>query len=155
FDGAVHMTGNTSATAILADNHYANNLTLDGTWTGLMVVGGDIWGNFNFAANGLVQVFVPPKAIVFNAVNDQPAGNARGANAYDWQQIRYAPSQVASGYLSVIAGGDQNTAVGQRAVVSGGTASQADADYGWIPGGYGAHTHGNYGKGVWSSGWFT
>jgi hypothetical protein len=47
-------------------------------------------------------------------------GNARGANAVDWQTSRTAASQVASAGQSVIAGGINNTASGQYSVVSGG-----------------------------------
>jgi Pectate lyase superfamily protein len=154
FGGNVSVTGNGTATAILADNHFTGNVALFGSWTGLMMMGGDIWGDFGYALNGLAQIFVPPKAIVFNARNDQPAGNRRGDNAYDWQQIRFAPWQVASGAQSVIAGGDQNAATGQKSVVSGGSSSMCDADFGWIPGGKGAHTHATFGKGAWASGSF-
>jgi len=47
-------------------------------------------------------------------------GNARGANAVDWQTTRSAASQVASGAGSVISGGYANTAtVGFSTVVGG------------------------------------
>jgi hypothetical protein len=57
-------------------------------------------------------------------------GNARGANAVDWQTARYAASQVASATTSVIAGGNANAASGLRSFVGSGynnTASGADS----------------------------
>jgi len=47
-------------------------------------------------------------------------GNARGANAVDWQTVRGAANQVASAGQSVIGGGSQNIASGQYAVTAGG-----------------------------------
>ena len=47
-------------------------------------------------------------------------GNPRGDNAVDLQTLRYTNTEVASGYSSVIAGGEQNTAAGGRSVVGGG-----------------------------------
>jgi hypothetical protein len=48
-------------------------------------------------------------------------GNARGANAVDWQTKRNAASQVASGLGSVICGGEErNTASGQQSFVGTG-----------------------------------
>jgi len=47
-------------------------------------------------------------------------GNARGANAVDWQTTRSSASQVASGANSVVVGGRRNTASSQDAFVGGG-----------------------------------
>jgi hypothetical protein len=47
-------------------------------------------------------------------------GNARGANAVDWQTVRSASNQVASGSTSVIGGGLNNRATSQNAVIAGG-----------------------------------
>jgi hypothetical protein len=47
-------------------------------------------------------------------------GNARGANAVDWQMGRGAAGQVASGQLSFIGGGTNNTASGVASFVGGG-----------------------------------
>ena len=47
-------------------------------------------------------------------------GNARGANAVDWQTSRNSASQVASALGSVIVGGRTNTANNQDAFVGGG-----------------------------------
>jgi hypothetical protein len=46
-------------------------------------------------------------------------GNARGANAVDFQTTRNVSAQVASGANSTIVGGDKNTAFGQYSVAGG------------------------------------
>ena len=63
-------------------------------------------------------------------------GNARGANAVDWQTIRGAASQVASGAYSNIGGGFYNTATGFGATVAGGTAVTNSGGYSAIGGGF-------------------
>jgi hypothetical protein len=62
-------------------------------------------------------------------------GNARGANAVDWLTSRTAASQVASGALSVIAGGNRNTASGIVAFVGGGTDQVASGVNTFVGGG--------------------
>ena len=47
-------------------------------------------------------------------------GNARGANAVDWQTSRSAAGQVASGQLSFIGGGTNNTASSYNSTIAGG-----------------------------------
>jgi hypothetical protein len=47
-------------------------------------------------------------------------GNARGANAVDWQTSRASAGQVASGAYSVLGGGIQNTASGYGSFIGGG-----------------------------------
>ena len=65
-------------------------------------------------------------------------GNARGANAVDWQTSRSAASQVASGAQTVIGGGLNNTAgTNPYAVVVGGFSNVATGVYGNIVGGNG------------------
>ena len=59
-------------------------------------------------------------------------GNARGANAVDWQTTRTAASQVASGTASVISGGYQNTSSGNYNVIGGGQGNQATSSYGGV-----------------------
>ena len=54
-------------------------------------------------------------------------GNARGANAVDWQTVRTGAAQVASGLGSVITGGQLNTSNGYSAVVSGGYANTSNS----------------------------
>jgi hypothetical protein len=48
-------------------------------------------------------------------------GNARGANAVDWQTLRSAASQVASSAQTVISGGAYNTVTGGYGSIVGGT----------------------------------
>ena len=47
-------------------------------------------------------------------------GNARGANAVDWQTARNTAAQVASATASVIGGGDRNTSSGTYSFTGGG-----------------------------------
>lgn len=63
-------------------------------------------------------------------------GNARGANAVDWQTLRNLSSQVSSGTYSVIGGGATNTSSGYSSTVSGGTANGGSGTYSYIGGGY-------------------
>ena len=73
-------------------------------------------------------------------------GNARGANAVDWQTQRNLASQIASGANSTISGGGYNTANASLATISGGTVNTAS--------GYGSFVgagNGNIASGVWSS----
>ena len=53
-------------------------------------------------------------------------GNARGANAVDWQTSRSTAAQVASGIFSTIGGGSSNTASLTNSVVAGGNANSAN-----------------------------
>jgi hypothetical protein len=59
-------------------------------------------------------------------------GNARGANAVDWQTTRFAAGQVASGSGSVIGGGYSNTASGIYATVAGGNQITASNTYTFV-----------------------
>ena len=52
-------------------------------------------------------------------------GNKRGASAVDWQAVRGAATQVASGLQSTLCGGGNNTASGVQSVVVGGYANIA------------------------------
>jgi len=62
-------------------------------------------------------------------------GNARGANAVDWQTSRGAASQVASGSYSVISGGQNNTAGAYASLVGTGNSNTANGTYSAIAGG--------------------
>ena len=62
-------------------------------------------------------------------------GNARGANAVDWQTSRTAANLVASGGGAVIAGGLNNRANGFYSSVSGGVGNQIAGAYGVISSG--------------------
>jgi len=59
-------------------------------------------------------------------------GNARGANAVDWQTSRTTAAQVASGAQSVISGGQNNTTAGTQAVVVGGSTNTTNYSYQFI-----------------------
>jgi len=63
-------------------------------------------------------------------------GNARGANAVDWQTSRALNTQVASGGQSVIAGGQNNVSTGTWAVVSGGLQNTNTGTLSTVSGGY-------------------
>ena len=62
-------------------------------------------------------------------------GNARGANAVDWQTSRGAAIQVASGQYSVVAGGVNNTVTSFGGVVAGGSTNQASSNIYTVVGG--------------------
>jgi len=78
-------------------------------------------------------------------------GNARGANAVDWQTIRSTAVRVASGQSSVVAGGASNAAQGYVSVASGGDANISSAAYGFIGGGSNNIASGLYGTVVGGS----
>jgi hypothetical protein len=63
-------------------------------------------------------------------------GNARGANAVDWQTNRNSAGQVASGGQSVINGGLQNSAPGGQSTVAGGQSNTASGTNSYVGGGY-------------------
>jgi hypothetical protein len=62
-------------------------------------------------------------------------GNARGANAVDWQTSRGNAARVASGTFTVVSGGNANSATSYSAATSGGESNQATANYAFIGGG--------------------
>lgn len=64
-------------------------------------------------------------------------GNARGANAVDWQTDRAAANQVAAGANAVIGGGENNLANAAHATVGGGLSNTANGANGSIGGGTG------------------
>ena len=96
-------------------------------------------------------------------------GNARGANAVDWQTNRWLAQQVASGPHATIGGGSGNQASatdatvaggyanssGYRAAVGGGAQNQANASYGTIPGGLNGSTLSNFGMMAYATGNFS
>jgi len=72
-------------------------------------------------------------------------GNARGANAVDWQTSRNGASQIASGSSSVVGGGKVNTAAGFGTVVGGGDTNSANGQYTFVGGGTGNTASSNLG----------
>jgi hypothetical protein len=77
-------------------------------------------------------------------------GNARGANAVDWQTARDAASRVASGQYSVVTGGYANTASG-TASLSGGFLNNNSGNFSFLGGGAGQNLAGSYA--VIAGGW--
>jgi hypothetical protein len=71
-------------------------------------------------------------------------GNARGANAVDWQTSRDTAARVASNQYSTIGGGYANTASGTASIASGGYGNTASAGYTIISGGYNNINSGTY-----------
>jgi len=57
-------------------------------------------------------------------------GNARGANAVDWQTLRSTAAQVASGATSNVLGGQNNTASNNNSTVVGGTTNSVGGNGG-------------------------
>lgn len=62
-------------------------------------------------------------------------GNARGANAVDWQMSRGGAAQVASSSYSVISGGIQNTSSAYGTVICGGLANTSSGTLSFVGGG--------------------
>ena len=71
-------------------------------------------------------------------------GNKRGANAVDWQTVRTAASQIASGFSSFIGGGEGNTASGNYSIVGGGLSNTASGSNSIVGGGFSNTASGNY-----------
>ncbi len=71
-------------------------------------------------------------------------GNARGANAVDWQTLRDTAARVASATSSVVSGGSYNTANAQYGVVAGGGVNTASGYAGVVSGGYNNTASGIY-----------
>ena len=72
-------------------------------------------------------------------------GNARGANAVDWQTARSAATQVASAQYAVIAGGTSNAGTGFGGFIGGGSFNTESNTYAVVVGGSGNSTAGYYG----------
>ena len=71
-------------------------------------------------------------------------GNARGANAVDWQTLRNGASQVASGQNSFIGGGGYSTAAGAYSSVVTGFSNTANATIACVLSGQSNVVVGNY-----------
>lgn len=166
--GTVALRAN-GATALEAGNPAAavNRLRVDGGAAGaavsLSALGTD-------TAIGLALACKGSGALMAGLPDNTAAGgNARGANAVDWQMVRTSEVQVASAPWSVIGGGARNRAAGDtsavlggadnyalalRASIGGGGANVADGSYSTIPGGFYGHARGIYGKYAYASGRF-
>jgi hypothetical protein len=64
-------------------------------------------------------------------------GNARGANAVDWQTLRNSASEVASGSYSIVGGGQRNTASGSYSQSLGGFSNASSGFESVLVGGQG------------------
>lgn len=93
----------------------------------------------NAATN--VDVALQPKgtgALMADIPDNLTAGgNKRGTYAVDWQVLRTAASQVASGIHAVISGGYAGTSAGQYSSVGGGIGNNASGNNSTISGGSG------------------
>lgn len=112
----------------------------------------------NIIGTGALMAQVPTSTAV--------GGNARGANAVDWQTTRSGATMVANGGISTLSGGKNNTASGAQSVVAGGEANIASAPWSQITGGRdnnangqesraggrGSAVHSIYGADVFASG---
>ncbi len=81
---------------------------------------------------GLATSVTDPVAQVADSTS--VGGNARGANAVDWQTTRAIGSQVASGAKSMILGGRNSTAAGTNAIAAGDAVSAAATNSVYIGG---------------------
>lgn len=76
--------------------------------------------------------------MIFNtdgSIQRDAGGDTRGSNAIDLQTYRTDPTQVASGSMSTIAGGQQNSASGNNASIGGGAGNVASGTTSNIGGG--------------------
>jgi hypothetical protein len=78
-------------------------------------------------------------------------GNARGANAVDWQTERNSATQVASGGYGVVGGGLRNIASGVTSTVVGGSSGTASGTNSFVGGGGSTLASGPYSSAV--GGW--
>ncbi|MGR3221383.1 MAG: hypothetical protein ACUZ8H_16425 [Candidatus Anammoxibacter sp.] len=96
------------------------------------------WTPNNAATNINAAIIPKGTGAIIGSIPDGLAagGNARGANAIDFQTIRVNATEVASGLRSAILGGKNNTAAGEEAIVIGvNNLIDADADFCVILGG--------------------
>jgi len=97
-------------------------------------------GNANIGVDTSNALYLQPYGT--NALQAQQTtssatgGNARGANAVDWQTLRSSAGQVASASQSVVGGGQNNTSSNNYAVVGGGSTNGASGYISYIGGGY-------------------
>lgn len=127
FGGNANLTYDKSATALSVDNLKLDGNTISST---------DTNGSVIVAPNGT------------GAIQADSGGNQRGVGAVDFQAVRNASTQVASGAYSFIANGVQNTASGFAAyaegleVVSSGVGAHAEGQYSTASG-FAAHAEGS------------
>jgi hypothetical protein len=89
-------------------------------WQGQLVIGSNAYlGNYGSGA-------IAAQSADSTAVG----GNARGADAVDWQSSRTGAGQVAGGNFSTIGGGQNNTASGPYSTVAGGVSNNVTNQFG-------------------------
>jgi len=71
-------------------------------------------------------------------------GNARGANAVDWQMVRSTATQVASATVSTIGGGQNNTVTSFQSTICGGNGNTVSGSASSVLGGFGNVVAGVY-----------
>jgi len=140
-------TKGTSATRFLSQNGSYTQLRIDGSVASansLNVIGGASGFGAVLSVQGadanIPLVLQPLGTGALQAQQtDSTAtgGNARGANAVDWQTHRYGAGSVASGTYSVIGGGDGNTSGGYGSSLAGGVGNNASNNYSFVGGGNG------------------
>jgi len=83
-----------------------------------------------------VSTIIAPRGNGYIGADEvNPTTNARGDNAVDWQHVRVAATQVASGNYSIIGGGSNNTSSGEYSIVNGGLSNIASGDHSIVNGG--------------------
>ena len=111
-------TGSTTSIQIVGDASYPQVLAAGGTNTPLVL---------QPLGTGALQAQKPTSSAV--------GGNARGANATDWQTNRSTATKVASSTYSTISGGNNNVASGFGGTVGGGNSNSATGSYTFSAGG--------------------
>lgn len=145
---ASFRNGTTAQTVRVTDTYTddSNNAYLElnaaaaGDWLQVRgVTNGTAGDNYSVAltptGTGAVSAQVPDSTTT--------GGNARGANAVDWQQTRSSATSVASGLNSVVSGGSDNAASSDYATVSGGVSNVAASGNSVVAGGNSNYASGN------------
>jgi hypothetical protein len=111
-------TGSTTSIQIVGDASYPQILAVGGTNTPLVL---------QPLGTGALQAQ--------KTTSTATGGNARGANATDWQTNRTTATKVASSTYSTISGGNNNVASGFGGTVGGGNSNSATGSYAFSAGG--------------------
>ena len=143
-DGTSFSYTGTSKTIILAAPQYEIGSTLN---TYIPTTTTAVYGTPTLSFSGVSTIglesngslFVQPAgtgALQAQATTSTTAGgNARGANAVDWQTVRSSANQVASAFYSAVNGGTNNRASGSWSTIGGGYSNAATGNITAIYGG--------------------